>query len=192
MVAPDPTNTPPAKQIDDHVQSSTMGAVKPLVEHPGSGRLVPVSAATPDAEPKAERIQPPQKTGHDIGKQVENSSTTPAVAMVPDPLNPGGFIDRDALVEREAAQGPYARLPKTQSTVRSDGEVIATNAVQAAADDIRDAENELKAANSRLEQAKKRAAGLDKSGPTGDTPFPRASGVLPVQGVTGPKNAPLV
>lgn len=75
-------------QVDDHVQSSAMGAVKPMPLHPMGGNIrMPVSAATPDAEPKAERIRPPQHTGHDIGpvaaEDVPNGdpySTLPNVA----------------------------------------------------------------------------------------------------------------
>lgn len=175
MPTPDPTGTPVAKQVDDHVQNSMMGAVKPLAEHPGSGRLVPVSAATPDAEPKAERVQPPQKTGHDIGHQVENSSTTPAVGLIPDPLKVGAFITKEELDERNSAQGAYAKLPKQVNSPASDAEVMSRNAAGAAEKDSK--------ANSAT------GAPVDKGVESRDTPFPRATHAQPVQGVTGPKNA---
>ena len=67
-------------QTDDHVQNSALGSHNPVAYHPSGKRLVPVSAATPDDEPKAERKKPPQVTGHDIGPHIAKSSTTGVTA----------------------------------------------------------------------------------------------------------------
>jgi hypothetical protein len=100
------------KQVDDHVQSSTMGAVKPMPEHPHGDRLVPVSAAIPDAEPKAERKLPPYNTGHDIA-----SNTPESVRQ-----------------EREGNQLPSSE-DKPLEDAESAADVIATNAAGAKKND---------------------------------------------------------
>lgn len=187
----DPTNTPSAKQVDDRVQNSALGAVKPMFEHPGSGRLVPVSAATPDAEPKAERIQPPQKTGHDIGPYytpidpetekmrretapdskgkplMDGSSTTPASPLIPDPLREGAYITDEERVARNLATGPYANLPKRDPDVKDHDQVVEENAAAAKQDD------EDRVANPKDP--------LEVTTELSDPPFPRATPGLPAK-----------
>lgn len=96
------------KQTDDHVQNSAMGSVKPEPLHPGTGIPMPVSVATPDAEPKAERIAPPLNTGHGI------AANTP---------------------EGTERNPPYNKLPDRPSSVRTAEEVLKSNAEAKAKED---------------------------------------------------------
>lgn len=109
---PEPTGTPDAIQTSDTVQNSALGAHRPLAEHVASGRKVPVSAATPDDQPQATREAPPVATGHDIGRQIENSSTTPAVPVY---LREGVWYNshtHEVATEDEVKLATNSQMPK--------------------------------------------------------------------------------